>query len=249
VTAGEPPVQFGIAYFGVRDLDHARRDLDTIAEQGFSWVLLPFTHDDALWERRTFGDLVGAASALGLETVISPWGGSAFGGEGVQTDLSIGEWIRRARGTGAQILHVDEPRLDPTALGEALEAWGDDAAVWLTMQPERAGELSPGVVHRIAVLGTDAYDGSVEARVEATRAFAAATGRLDLAWVRAFRIAAGEETEVGDAVRAMAALAPHVGVWAWKGSTGRGDIRSANPDLVQAAVAEAIRELALTEAA
>jgi len=249
VTAGEPAVQFGIAYFGVRDLDHATRDLATIAEQGFRWVLLPFTHDDALWERRTFGDLVTVAGGFGLETVISPWGGSAFGGEGVQTDLPIAEWIRRARGTGAAILHVDDPRLEPTALGEALEAWADDSAVWLTIQPERAAELSPGVVHRIAVLGTDAYDGTVEARVQATRAFAATTARLDLAWVRAFRIAAGEEAEVGEATRAMAALAPRVGVWAWKGATGRGDLRSANPDLVQAAVADAIRELSLIEAA
>jgi hypothetical protein len=249
MTAGEPVVQFGIAYFGVRDLDHARRDLATIAEQGFSWVLLPFTHDDALWERRTFDDLVRAAGDLALDTVISPWGGLAFGGEGVQTDLPIAEWIRRARGTGARILHVDEPRLDPTALGEALEAWGDDAAAWLTIQPERAAELSPGVVHRVAVLGTDAYDGTVEERVEATRAFHAATGRLDLAWVRAFRIPAGEEAEVGAATLAMASLAPRVGVWAWKGSTGRGDLRSANPELVQAAVADAIRELSLTEAA
>jgi hypothetical protein len=249
VTALSEPVRFGIAYFGVRDLDHARFDLAEIAEQGFSWVLLPFTHDDALWEAETFRDLVTSATSLGMDAVISPWGGAAFGGEGVQTDLPINEWIARARATGAAYLHVDEPRISVATMAEVLEMWADDSTAWLTMQPERASELAPGVVHRVGALGTDAYDGTTEERVRATQAFAAATGRLDLAWVRAFRVASGEEPLVGDATRAMAGLAPMVGVWGWKGSTGRGTLRSANPDLVQGCVAEAIAELTLTAAA
>jgi hypothetical protein len=44
----------------------------------------------------------------------------------------------------------------------------------------------------------------------------------------------------------MAELAPRVGIWGWKGSTGRGDLRSANPALVQDAVAAAIREARFT---
>jgi hypothetical protein len=248
-AAGPSSPRFGIAYFGVRDPDHYRMDLAQIAAQGFAWVLLPFTHDDAVWERSTFADLVAVARDAGLAPVISPWGGREFGGEGVQTDLEVLDWLTRAKATGAETLHVDEPRLATLTLTDVLDAWGDDANLWLTMQPERAAELPESIARRVAVLGTDAYDGTVKQRIAATSAFAADAGRLELAWVRAFRIAAGEEASVGDCVRAMAELAPLVGVWGWKGSTGRGDLRSANPALVQATVAAAIAEIRLTEAA
>jgi len=244
-----PAPRFGVAYFGVRDLDHARRDLEAMAAIGFSWVLLPFTHDDALWEVSTFRRLVEEADALGLEAVISPWGGSTFGGEGVETDLSLGDWILRGRDTGAHVLHVDEPRVSRATLEEVLDEWADDASTWLTIQPERAAELSPAVVRRVAVLGTDAYEGPLDARVAATSAFGSATGRLDLAWVRAFRVPAGEEPQVGEAVDAMAGLAPYVGIWAWKGSTGRGALRCANPELVHATVANAVSARRISAAA
>lgn len=232
--------RFGIAYFGVRDLDHAASDLREIAAQGFDWVLFPFSHDDARWEASTFAALVSIARQLGLETVISPWGGAEFGGEGVVTDLSLEAWLERARETGADDLHVDEPKAGGRTLEQVLDLWGDDGRVWLTMQPDRAAVLARPVVERVAVLGTDAYDGDLAARVAATRGFAAATGRLDLAWVQAFRIRAGEEALVGEAVRAMATLASLVGIWGWKGSTGRGVLRSDDPSAVQEQVARAV---------
>lgn len=233
--------RFGIAYFGVRDPDHFRADLAAIAAQGFDWVLLPFSQDDARWEQRTFADEVRVARSLGLTSVISPWGGDEFGGEGVETSLGLGDWLARARDTGADALHVDEPRRPTTSVAQVLDLWGSDATAWLTMQPDRGGELPPDVAGRVAVLGTDAYEGDVAARVAATTAFRAVTGRLDLAWVEAFRIRAGAEPAVEAATRAMAGLAPMVGVWAWKGSTGRGVLRSDDPAAVQAAVAAAIR--------
>lgn len=243
------PTRFGISYFGVRDPDHYRADLAEIERQGFEWVLFPFTHDDALWETRTFADLVATARGLGLTTVVSPWGGREFGGEGVQTPLHAREWLLRAKATGADILHVDEPRLSSLTLLDVLDVWADDERVWLTIQPERAGELPKAVVARVAVLGTDAYDGDLRTRIATTEGFRDQAGRLDLAWVQAFRIADGGEAFVGEVTQAMAELAPFVGVWGWKGSTGRGELRSANPSLVQDAVARAIRDTRLTRVA
>lgn len=247
--AGSAAPRFGIAYFGVRDLDHAAADLDQVAAQGFTWVLLPLTQDDATWEGRTFRELVAIARGRGLQTIISPWGGRSFGGEGVETGMALGDWLERARDTGADALHVDEPREAEPTLERLLDQWGGDDRAWLTMQPHRAAELPRSVLERVAVLGTDAYEGDVEARVAATAAFGEATGRLDLAWVQAFRIPAGSEPIVGEAVRAMARLAPHVGVWAWRGSTGRGELRSDDPNAVQAEVARAIAEIRQTRTA
>ena len=236
------PVAFGCAYFGVRDLDHARADLDAMARVGFDWVLLPFSQDDATWEVETFRRLAELAERVGLEPVISPWGGDDFGGEGVQTSMPTLEWIAHARETGVRTLHIDEPKTAGITIGQVLDAWSDDAATWLTLQPDRVGILDPATAARVAVLGTDAYTGALEQRLAETTAFAAAAGRLDLAWVQAFRVAAGAEAGVGEAVLAMARLAPRVGIWAWKGSTGRGVLRSADPAAVQAAVDAAIAE-------
>jgi hypothetical protein len=251
--AGSPQrdgaTSFGTAYFGVRDAAHYRADLTTIAAQGFDWVVLPFTHDDALWEVTTFADQVAVARDLGLTTLISLWGGVEFGGEGVQGPMSLDAWLERARSTGADGLHVDEPTIQSLTLDDLLDRWGDDGRAWLTIQPDRARELRRSVTRRVAVLGTDAYEGTVDDRVAATLGFATEAGRLDLAWVQAFRIEDGEEGLVGEAVAAMASLAPYVGIWGWMGCTGRGVLRSSNPPLVQEVVAEAIARVALTEAA
>ncbi len=241
ITILPPPrTRFGCAYFGVRDPDLFERDLAAMAGAGFSWVLFPFTHDDAMWERATFARLVEAAEAVGLESVVSLWGGDEFGGEGVQTRLRTSEWLIRAKDTGARSFHVDEPRVSSMTLPSILDAWGDDRSAWLTIQPDRTGLIDAETRRRVAILGTDAYDGDLDERVRVTRAFEESTGRLDLAWVQAFRIADGDEAFVGRMVEAMATLAPVVGIWGWKGSTGRGELRSARPSDVQDTVNEAV---------
>lgn len=211
-----------------------------MARAGFAWVVLPFTQDDAAWEVSTFRTLVGIADRHGLEPIISPWGGDDFGGEGVQTSMTTLDWLARARETGAQILHVDEPKVAHLTIAQVADAWGGAPTVWLTVEPHRAAVVDAATSARVAVLGTDAYDGTVEERVARTRTFARQAGRLDLAWVQAFRIPEGGEDLVADGVRAMAALAPRVGVWGWKGSTGRGELRSVDPAAVQAAVNQAM---------
>jgi len=238
---------FGTAYFGVRDPDHARADLLAMAASGYGWVLLPMTQDDAVWEGSTFRLLVDLARDAGLEPIVSLWGGDDFGGEGIAGPLSVADWIERARDTGATKLHVDEPKGRRATIEEVLDRWAGPA--WLTVEPHRVEIITAVARDRVQVLGTDAYAGSLEERLRATRRFASVTSRLDLAWVQAFRIAAGDEPAVGGAVRAMAGLAPRVGIWAFKGATGRGDLRSANPELVEAAVVAAIADVQAGRAA
>jgi hypothetical protein len=234
------PVRFGVAYFGVRDFDHARDDMADMADQGIDWVLLPMTQDDGVWETRTFRGLVDLARDAGIVPVISLWGGGEFGGEGIEGPLSVGRWVEAARATGAPILHLDEPKNRSLGVPGVLDLWGDDASAWLTIEPYRVDLFPRDAFARPAVVGTDAYTGSVDDRVQATSRFRTRTRRLDLAWVEAFRIREGTEAAVGEAVLAMASLSPNVGVWGWKGSTGRGDLRSDRPAAVQEAVAEAI---------
>jgi hypothetical protein len=229
---------FGTAYFGVRDPDHASQDFEAMRRTGYSWVLLPMTQDDAVWECATFRHLAQLAEANGLEPIISLWGGGLFGGEGNEGPLGAAEWLERARSTGARTLHIDEPKVSPGLIDELLELWAGPA--WLTLEPERATLLRTLRHERIEVVGTDAYEGSVAQRVAATRAFGRAAQRLDLAWVRAFRVPRADERAVRDSLVAMAGLAPRVGVWAWKGSVGRGELRCERPEHVEAAVRSGI---------
>jgi hypothetical protein len=103
--------------------------------------------------------------------------------------------------------------------------------------------MKRSVISRVAVLGTDAYDGDLAARIDVTREFGLAAGRLDLAWVQAFRIPAGGERFVGQVTEALADEAPIIGVWGWRGSTGRGTLRSDDPMRVQSEVSAAIRRV------
>lgn len=244
-AAGLRGTRFGTAYFGVRDLDHARRDLAAMRRAGYDWVLFPMTQDDAVWERSTFRRLVAAAETTGLEPIISLWGGGMFGGEGIAGPLSAAEWIARARDTGAPVLHIDEPKLPRPAVREMLARWS--GPVWLTLEPDRAHALGPLGPMRFEVVGTDAYTGTIDDRVAATDGFRRTVGRLDLTWVRAFRIPAGGEEEVAAGVVAMAGLAPRVGIWAWKGSMGRGELRSDRPALVEMSVQRGIAAVRAAE--
>jgi hypothetical protein len=252
-TAPEPAepqqasdVSFGTAYFGVRDPDHARRDFEAMRRTGYDWVLLPMTQDDAVWERATFRHLVQLAEANGLEPIVSLWGGGLFGGEGNEGPLDAAGWLDRARSTGALTLHIDEPKVSPTLIDELLDRWAGPA--WLTLEPDRAALLQTVQHGRIDVVGTDAYDGSVEERIAATQAFGRRAQRLDLAWVRAFRVPRADESVVRESLVAMAGLAPRVGVWAWKGSVGRGELRCERPQHVEAAVRSGIAEVRASRA-
>jgi hypothetical protein len=234
-------VSFGTAYFGVRDPDHAGRDFEAMRRSGYSWVLLPMTQEDAVWECATYRHLVQLAEANQLEPIVSLWGGGLFGGEGNEGPLDAAAWLDRARSTGAETLHIDEPKVSPALIDELLEAWPGPA--WLTLEPDRAALLKTLQHRRIEVVGTDAYDGSVRERVAATQAFGREAQRLDLAWVRAFRVPRADEPLVRDSLVAMAGLAPRVGVWAWKGSVGRGELRCERPQHVEAAVRAGMAEV------
>ncbi|HEX6701041.1 MAG TPA: hypothetical protein VF101_09960, partial [Gaiellaceae bacterium] len=72
----------GCSYFGVRILRHVRRDLEDIAERGYTDVLHTFSENDLAYYRGTMADIVRASHDLGLEVQMAPWGlGRTFGGE------------------------------------------------------------------------------------------------------------------------------------------------------------------------
>jgi hypothetical protein len=139
---------FGVSYFGVRDLRHARRDLDEIAAAGFRAVTHTLSEHDLRHHTVDVGRLVAATRERGLEAQLDPWGvGGLFGGEADselalthpdarQVDAAgrsvpaccpnapavrdlLRRWTRTAADLGADVLFWDEPHFYLGAYGEA----------------------------------------------------------------------------------------------------------------------------------
>src|SRR5918993_4920739 len=74
---------FGCAYWG-RDASVAERDLASLPELGFSWVVIPVSTERMRFDRAGAAAVIVAAKRHGLATRIAPWGvGGLFGGEGI----------------------------------------------------------------------------------------------------------------------------------------------------------------------
>jgi hypothetical protein len=140
-------VPFGVAYFGVRDLRHARRDLDEIAGAGFRAVTHTLSEHDLRFHRDDVRRLVEETRRRDLEAQLDPWGvAGLFGGEayaevaltdpGVRQVDATGRsvpaacpnapavrelllaWTRTASELGADVLFWDEPHFYLGAFGE-----------------------------------------------------------------------------------------------------------------------------------
>jgi hypothetical protein len=75
-------MRFGTSYFGNRMLDHATKDMLSLKEAGFTYVVHTFSEFDLMFHRDNVADIVSMTQQLGLEAYVSPWGvGNVFGGE------------------------------------------------------------------------------------------------------------------------------------------------------------------------
>jgi hypothetical protein len=135
--------EYGTSYFGVRDPEHARRDLDRFANAGLDAVLHTFSERDQKYYRETMEGIVRASHERNLTVYMNPWGlGNVFGGEAL-TEFSghnpeacqqlsngdrvpaacfnapafrefVHQWIEDAVRTGADVIFWDEPHwLEP----------------------------------------------------------------------------------------------------------------------------------------
>jgi hypothetical protein len=92
----------GFSYFGVRRIEHVRRDMADMREEGCTQVLHTWSEEDLAYYRDTMGRIVDESHAAGLSVYANAWGvGRVFGGE-ANSELS-------ARNPGScQILSTGE---------------------------------------------------------------------------------------------------------------------------------------------
>jgi hypothetical protein len=72
----------GISYFGVRNPEWVRKDMKTIKEAGFNYVLHTFSEEDLQYYPQTMEEIITLSKKEGLGVYVNPWGvGRVFGGE------------------------------------------------------------------------------------------------------------------------------------------------------------------------
>jgi hypothetical protein len=72
----------GISYFGVRNPEWVRKDMKTIKEAGFNYVLHTFSEEDLQYYPQTMKEIITLSKEEGLNVYVNPWGvGRVFGGE------------------------------------------------------------------------------------------------------------------------------------------------------------------------
>lgn len=75
-------MRYGLSYFGVRNPEHMRRDLDDIVRLGFDYLVLTFSENDHRFYQGCMTECVQLAHARGLQVWVDPWGVCGiFGGE------------------------------------------------------------------------------------------------------------------------------------------------------------------------
>jgi len=75
-------MKIGISYFGVRNPEWVRKDMKTLKEAGFNYVLHTFAEEDLQYYPQTMKDIITLSKEEGLEVYVNPWGvGRVFGGE------------------------------------------------------------------------------------------------------------------------------------------------------------------------
>jgi hypothetical protein len=72
----------GISYFGVRNPDFVKIDLQIIRSLGYTHILHTWSEEDLQYYPKTMAEIVEASVKTGLKVYVNPWGvGRVFGGE------------------------------------------------------------------------------------------------------------------------------------------------------------------------
>ncbi len=136
-------IELGASYFGVRNPDYAREDLEEMRKIGCDFVVHTFSENDFTFYQKTMKQIANISHELGMEVWVDPWGvGGVFGGEAfsdflvrntrsrqVYSDGGLApgaclqdqkfkdwmkEWVEAAANLGADVIFWDEPHLEKT---------------------------------------------------------------------------------------------------------------------------------------
>jgi hypothetical protein len=175
-------IERGVAYFGVRRVEHVKRDMQNIVEHGATYVIHMLSENDWRYYAKTMQDIIKVSEEVGLSTWIDPVSlGQVFGGEEFGSDFValhpesalidqfgqqqptacinqpifrkfVKDWIKAAVETGAEAILWDEPHM---FIGEWFGRpgrWGCTCPVCQDLYKSKYGESMPKVEEDPGVL-------------------------------------------------------------------------------------------------
>ena len=163
---GAAPVPtFGCAYWG-RDASVAERNLASLSELGFSWIVIPVSTERMRYDRAGAAAVIAVAKRHGLTTRIALWGvGGIFGGEGIveaghSSMATLAWWLSSAQELEPDAMFWDEPHgaLGLRAMAKAMTSLPiPGAAQYLYINPDRSDWPELPATTSLAGIGIDAY--------------------------------------------------------------------------------------------
>jgi hypothetical protein len=242
-------MRYGASYWG-RDATVAAEHFAEMADDGFSWVVIPVSEERATFDVDGVRRIITAGRDAGLHVSVSPWGvGRWFGGEGVAGSPSTPEtalalWLDRMQSTWADAIYWDEPQ-SPEALRWVVSGAADTAPIPASLYINRYLCPMPDELPlHIAGVGLDNYRRTPEATGAMATALRHEYGRDVHVWVRAFRLGDDETHMPADDIRALrAAGVTDIGVWGYP-SEGCSILNNANPHDTWQAIRRVVRDVA-----
>jgi hypothetical protein len=160
----------GIAYFGVRNPEWVKLDMERIVAAGFTHVLHTWSEEDSHYYADTMSEIISISHSLGLKVYVNPWGvGRVFGGEAYSElsarDHSLAQvgsdgvprvaacpnhpkfreymhkWIALVCATQVETIFWDEPHFDFTKGVD--QVWNCRCATCMDLFATRFGKAMP----------------------------------------------------------------------------------------------------------
>ena len=247
---------FGCAYWG-RDASVADRDLASLPELGFSWVVIPVSTERMRYDRAGAAAVITAAKRHGLATRIAPWGvGGIFGGEGIveagrSPMATLAWWLSSAHELQPDAMFWDEPHgaRGLRVMAKAMTTLPiPGAAQYLYINPDRSDWPVLPATTSLAGIGIDAY----RSPTLAIARLAKVRERYGLpvhVWVRSFALTRRQSSRPANDLSALVdAGVTDIGVWGFP-SAGCSCLDNAEPQQVWTGITAMIAQLGEARAA
>jgi len=254
---GAAPVPtFGCAYWG-RDASVAERDLASLSELGFSWIVIPVSTERMRYDRAGAAAVIAAAKGHGLTARIAPWGvGGIFGGEGIvevghSSMATLAWWLSSAQELEPDAMFWDEPHgaLGVRAMAKAMTSLPiPGAAQYLYINPDRSDWPALPATTSLAGIGIDAYRSPAVAiaRLPEVRQ---RYGLSVHVWVRSFGLTRRQTSRPANDLSALHdAGVTDIGVWGFP-SAGCSCLDNAEPQRTWNGITATIARLGEAQAA
>jgi hypothetical protein len=239
--------RFGCAYWG-RDAERADEHLGKLADEGFSWIVIPVSTERMRYDRDGVADIMAVAHDRGLEVRLAPWGvAGLFGGEGVAAagdPLRLVEaWQIGAIGLNPDALYWDEPHGDLGIEGawEGITEVSSSILHYLYLNVNKADWPPESMGRTLAGIGVDAYHDFPDALLWRDRA----QKRYQIpvhVWVRNFRIPDHQTHWPASVIRRLiVAGVEDIGVWGYP-SDGCSILNNAEPEATWTAIMSEVRD-------